>query len=70
MFNEEESAKTFQEALIQWRNGNHDHRPEQRTGEVLPGMISLLLFELHFKNISSCLDKLAAILSSKDRYSA
>ncbi|XP_019474730.1 zinc finger B-box domain-containing protein 1 isoform X2 [Meleagris gallopavo] len=36
MFNEEESAKTFQEALIQWRNGNHDHRPEQRTGEVLP----------------------------------
>lgn len=48
MFNEEESAKIFQEALIQWRNGNRDHRPEQHTGEVLPGMISLLLFELQF----------------------
>ncbi|XP_048811369.1 zinc finger B-box domain-containing protein 1 isoform X3 [Lagopus muta] len=36
MFNEEESAKIFQEALIQWRNGNRDHRPEQHTGEVLP----------------------------------
>ncbi|XP_052542486.1 zinc finger B-box domain-containing protein 1 isoform X1 [Tympanuchus pallidicinctus] len=36
MFNEEESAKIFQEALIQWRNCNRDHRPEQHTGEVLP----------------------------------
>lgn len=54
--------------MIQWRNGNHDHRREQHAGEVLPSMISLL-FELHLKN-SSRLDKLAAILGSKDRYSA
>ncbi|POI28094.1 hypothetical protein CIB84_008156 [Bambusicola thoracicus] len=34
VFNEEESAKAFQEALIQWRNGNHDHRQEQRAESV------------------------------------
>uniref|UniRef100_A0A8C9G8F3 Uncharacterized protein n=1 Tax=Pavo cristatus TaxID=9049 RepID=A0A8C9G8F3_PAVCR len=34
IFNEEESAQTFQEALIEWRNGNHDHRPEQRAESV------------------------------------
>ncbi|XP_040535561.1 zinc finger B-box domain-containing protein 1 isoform X1 [Gallus gallus] len=34
VFNEEESAKSFQEALIQWRNGNHDHRREQHAESV------------------------------------
>ncbi|XP_071668834.1 zinc finger B-box domain-containing protein 1 isoform X3 [Patagioenas fasciata] len=31
----EESAKSFQDALIQWRKGNCDHREELRTGQVL-----------------------------------
>ncbi|XP_021251397.1 zinc finger B-box domain-containing protein 1 isoform X2 [Numida meleagris] len=35
MFNEEESAKSFQEALIQWRNNNHDHRQEHHAGGAL-----------------------------------
>ncbi|XP_031470447.1 zinc finger B-box domain-containing protein 1 isoform X2 [Phasianus colchicus] len=30
------TVEIFQEALIQWRNGNHDLRPEQHSGEVLP----------------------------------
>ncbi|XP_072200585.1 zinc finger B-box domain-containing protein 1 isoform X1 [Excalfactoria chinensis] len=34
VFNEEESAKTFQEALIQWRNGNHDHSGERHAESV------------------------------------
>ncbi|XP_032302451.1 zinc finger B-box domain-containing protein 1 isoform X2 [Coturnix japonica] len=34
VFNEEESAKSFQEALIQWRNGNHDHRQERHAESV------------------------------------
>jgi len=38
VFNEEESAKSFQEALIQWRRGNCDHREELCASEVLPGM--------------------------------
>ncbi|KAM6326316.1 LOW QUALITY PROTEIN: zinc finger B-box domain-containing protein 1 [Podargus strigoides] len=33
-FNEEESAKSFQEALIQWRKNNCDHREELRASEV------------------------------------
>ncbi|OXB82521.1 UNVERIFIED_CONTAM: hypothetical protein H355_000779 [Colinus virginianus] len=37
IFNEEESAQSFQEALTQWRNGN-DHRREQHAGEALSGL--------------------------------
>ncbi|XP_050568545.1 zinc finger B-box domain-containing protein 1 [Cygnus atratus] len=33
-FNEEESAKSFHEALIQWRNGSCDHRKEQHAESV------------------------------------
>ncbi|XP_042655841.1 zinc finger B-box domain-containing protein 1 isoform X4 [Tyto alba] len=35
VFNEEESAKSFQEALLQWRKGNCDHREQLRASEVL-----------------------------------
>ncbi|KAM6414139.1 zinc finger B-box domain-containing protein 1 [Rhynochetos jubatus] len=34
-FNEEESAVSFQEALIQWRKSNHGHRGELHAREVL-----------------------------------
>uniref|UniRef100_A0A8B9C032 Zinc finger B-box domain containing n=1 Tax=Anser brachyrhynchus TaxID=132585 RepID=A0A8B9C032_9AVES len=40
-FNEEESAKSFQEALIQWRNGSCDHRKEQHAGEVLSESVGI-----------------------------
>ncbi|XP_074860532.1 zinc finger B-box domain-containing protein 1 [Carettochelys insculpta] len=33
-FDEEESAESFQEALIQWRNGNHEHKMEQNYSEA------------------------------------
>ncbi|KAM6259619.1 zinc finger B-box domain-containing protein 1 isoform 2-T2 [Spheniscus humboldti] len=35
MFNEEESAKSFQEALLQWRKGNRDHREQLHASAVL-----------------------------------
>uniref|UniRef100_A0A8C3GLX3 Zinc finger B-box domain-containing protein 1 n=1 Tax=Cairina moschata TaxID=8855 RepID=A0A8C3GLX3_CAIMO len=40
-FNEEESAKSFQEALIQWRNGSCDHRKEQHAGKVLTESVGI-----------------------------
>ncbi|XP_035190941.1 zinc finger B-box domain-containing protein 1 isoform X2 [Oxyura jamaicensis] len=40
-FNEEESAKCFQDALIQWRNGSCDHRKEQHAGEVLSESVGI-----------------------------
>ncbi|XP_021136207.1 zinc finger B-box domain-containing protein 1 isoform X2 [Columba livia] len=40
-FNEEESAKSFQEALIQWRKGNCDHREELRTNQVLSESVGI-----------------------------
>ncbi|XP_050821829.1 zinc finger B-box domain-containing protein 1 isoform X2 [Gopherus flavomarginatus] len=33
-FDEEESAESFQEALTQWRNGNHEHKKEQNCDEA------------------------------------
>ncbi|XP_027541675.1 zinc finger B-box domain-containing protein 1 isoform X2 [Neopelma chrysocephalum] len=33
-YNEEESAKSFQEALLQWRKGNSDHRDQVPASEV------------------------------------
>ncbi|XP_027320368.3 zinc finger B-box domain-containing protein 1 isoform X2 [Anas platyrhynchos] len=40
-FNEEESAKSFQEALIRWRNGSCDHRKEQHAGKVLSESVGI-----------------------------
>ncbi|XP_040423352.1 zinc finger B-box domain-containing protein 1 isoform X2 [Cygnus olor] len=40
-FNEEESAKSFHEALIQWRNGSCDHRKEQHAGKVLSESVGI-----------------------------
>ncbi|XP_032049340.1 zinc finger B-box domain-containing protein 1 [Aythya fuligula] len=40
-FNEEESAKSFQEALIQWRKGSCDHRKEQHAGKVLSESVGI-----------------------------
>ncbi|XP_029884735.1 zinc finger B-box domain-containing protein 1 isoform X5 [Aquila chrysaetos chrysaetos] len=34
-FKKEESAESFQEALLQWRKGNRDHREQLRASEVL-----------------------------------
>ncbi|XP_050758556.1 zinc finger B-box domain-containing protein 1 isoform X2 [Gymnogyps californianus] len=34
-FNEEESAQSFQEALLQWRKGSCDHREQLRASELL-----------------------------------
>ncbi|XP_061227663.1 zinc finger B-box domain-containing protein 1 isoform X2 [Neopsephotus bourkii] len=34
-FNEEESAESFQEALLQWRKGNHHHREQLCASDVL-----------------------------------
>ncbi|XP_054692092.1 zinc finger B-box domain-containing protein 1 isoform X1 [Grus americana] len=41
VFNEEESAKSFQEALTQWRKGNCDHREELCASEVLPESVGI-----------------------------
>uniref|UniRef100_A0A8C8SHR4 B box-type domain-containing protein n=1 Tax=Pelusios castaneus TaxID=367368 RepID=A0A8C8SHR4_9SAUR len=35
-FDEEESSASFQEALTQWRNGNHERKKEQNSYEVQP----------------------------------
>ncbi|KAM6357174.1 zinc finger B-box domain-containing protein 1 [Alca torda] len=40
-FNEEESAKSFQEALLQWRKGNRDHREQLRASEVLSESVGI-----------------------------
>ncbi|KAM6389084.1 zinc finger B-box domain-containing protein 1 isoform 2-T2 [Pluvialis apricaria] len=41
IFNEEESAKSFQEALLQWRKGNCDDREQPRASEVLPESVGV-----------------------------
>ncbi|XP_074448615.1 zinc finger B-box domain-containing protein 1 isoform X1 [Larus michahellis] len=40
-FNEEESAKSFQEALLQWRKGNRDHREQLHSSEVLSESVGI-----------------------------
>ncbi|KAM9231230.1 zinc finger B-box domain-containing protein 1 [Leptosomus discolor] len=40
-FNEEESAKSFQEALLQWRKGCRDHREQLGAHEVLSGSVGI-----------------------------
>ncbi|KAK4819383.1 hypothetical protein QYF61_003654, partial [Mycteria americana] len=41
IFNEEESAKSFQEALIQWRKGNRDHREELHASKALSESVGI-----------------------------
>ncbi|XP_074768378.1 zinc finger B-box domain-containing protein 1 [Athene noctua] len=41
VFNEEESAKSFQEALLQWRKGNCDHREQLHASEVLTESVGI-----------------------------
>ncbi|XP_075617734.1 zinc finger B-box domain-containing protein 1 isoform X2 [Balearica regulorum gibbericeps] len=41
VFNEEESAKSFQEALTHWRKGNCDHREELCASKVLPESVGI-----------------------------
>ncbi|XP_075013541.1 zinc finger B-box domain-containing protein 1 isoform X2 [Calonectris borealis] len=41
IFNEEESAKSFQEALFQWRKGNHDHREQLCASEILSESVGI-----------------------------
>ncbi|XP_074690709.1 zinc finger B-box domain-containing protein 1 [Strix aluco] len=41
VFNEEESAKSFQEALLQWRKGNCDHRERLHASEVLSESVGI-----------------------------
>ncbi|XP_076197528.1 zinc finger B-box domain-containing protein 1 isoform X2 [Aptenodytes patagonicus] len=41
MFNEEESAKSFQEAVLQWRKGNRDHREQLRASAVLSESVGI-----------------------------
>ncbi|KAM9279618.1 zinc finger B-box domain-containing protein 1 [Morus bassanus] len=41
IFNEEESAKSFQEALLQWRKGDSDHREQLRASEVLSESVGI-----------------------------
>ncbi|XP_062458975.1 zinc finger B-box domain-containing protein 1 isoform X3 [Pezoporus occidentalis] len=40
-FNEEESAQSFQEALLQWRKSNHHHREQLCTSGVLSESVSV-----------------------------
>ncbi|XP_010005230.1 PREDICTED: zinc finger B-box domain-containing protein 1 [Chaetura pelagica] len=40
-FNEEESAQFFQEALLQWRKGNGDHREQLHPSNVLPESVGI-----------------------------
>ncbi|XP_010117149.1 PREDICTED: zinc finger B-box domain-containing protein 1, partial [Chlamydotis macqueenii] len=40
-FNEEESAKSFQKALLQWRKDNYDHREQLRAREVLSESVGI-----------------------------
>ncbi|XP_054241734.1 zinc finger B-box domain-containing protein 1 [Indicator indicator] len=40
-FNEEESARSFQEALLQWRKGNRDDREHPRASEVLSESVGI-----------------------------
>ncbi|KAM6199093.1 zinc finger B-box domain-containing protein 1 isoform 1-T2 [Sarcoramphus papa] len=40
-FNEEESAKSFQEALLQWRKGNCDHREQLHASELLSESVGI-----------------------------
>ncbi|XP_054022937.1 zinc finger B-box domain-containing protein 1 [Dryobates pubescens] len=40
-FDEEESARSFQEALLQWRKGNRDHREHPHTSEVLAESVGI-----------------------------
>uniref|UniRef100_A0A8C8A3T1 Zinc finger B-box domain-containing protein 1 n=1 Tax=Otus sunia TaxID=257818 RepID=A0A8C8A3T1_9STRI len=41
IFNEEESAKSFQEALLQWRKDNCDHREQLHASEVLSESVGI-----------------------------
>ncbi|XP_072724365.1 zinc finger B-box domain-containing protein 1 [Ciconia boyciana] len=41
IFNEEESAKSFREALIQWRKGNRDHREELHASKALSESVGI-----------------------------
>ncbi|KAM6063961.1 zinc finger B-box domain-containing protein 1 isoform 1-T3 [Theristicus caerulescens] len=41
IFNEEESAKSFQEALLQWRKGNRGHREQLRGSKVLSESVAI-----------------------------
>ncbi|CAM9334084.1 unnamed protein product [Bubo scandiacus] len=41
VFNEEESAKSFQEALLQWRKGNCDHREQLHASEILSESVGI-----------------------------
>ncbi|XP_026710756.1 zinc finger B-box domain-containing protein 1 [Athene cunicularia] len=41
VFNEEESAKSFQEALLQWRKDNCDHREQLHASEVLTESVGI-----------------------------
>uniref|UniRef100_A0A8C4VQQ9 B box-type domain-containing protein n=2 Tax=Gopherus TaxID=38771 RepID=A0A8C4VQQ9_9SAUR len=45
-FDEEESAESFQEALTQWRNGNHEHKKEQNCDESVLSGISFKFCEV------------------------
>ncbi|XP_067392654.1 zinc finger B-box domain-containing protein 1 isoform X2 [Emydura macquarii macquarii] len=40
-FDEEESSESFQEALAQWRNGNHEHKKEQNSYEAEPESVGV-----------------------------
>ncbi|XP_068001802.1 zinc finger B-box domain-containing protein 1 isoform X4 [Melanerpes formicivorus] len=41
IFDEEESARSFQEALLQWRKGNRDHREHPHASEVLAESVGI-----------------------------
>ncbi|KAG6939235.1 zinc finger B-box domain containing [Chelydra serpentina] len=45
-FEEEESAESFQEALTQWRNGNHEHKKEQNS-EAQPESMGVCEVQTH-----------------------
>ncbi|XP_014794280.1 PREDICTED: zinc finger B-box domain-containing protein 1 isoform X1 [Calidris pugnax] len=47
-FNEEESAKSFQEALLQWRKGSRDHKEQLRASEVLPESVGICEVQTNF----------------------
>uniref|UniRef100_A0A674JXJ0 B box-type domain-containing protein n=1 Tax=Terrapene triunguis TaxID=2587831 RepID=A0A674JXJ0_9SAUR len=46
-FDEEESAESFQEALTQWRNGNHEHKKEQNSDEAQPESMGVCEVQTH-----------------------
>nr|XP_008163215.2 zinc finger B-box domain-containing protein 1 isoform X6 [Chrysemys picta bellii] len=46
-FDEEESAASFQEALTQWRNGNHEHKKDQNSDEAQPESMGVCEVQTH-----------------------